>query len=68
LDAIRKEATESHIPLLELPEKSPSKLAWMTKLDSSSLAGEPFSGHTRRSLMLTWMLASQPGTKSASTS
>ncbi|KAK3688525.1 hypothetical protein B0T22DRAFT_459652 [Podospora appendiculata] len=38
LDAISKKARALGIPLLQLPEGSPKRLAWMTKLDSSSLA------------------------------
>jgi hypothetical protein len=39
LSGIRKQASTSDIPLIELPENAHSRLAWITKLDSSSLAG-----------------------------
>jgi hypothetical protein len=39
LAGTRKQAPASGIPLIELPENAHSKLAWVTKLDSSSLAG-----------------------------
>lgn len=39
LTAARKRAPELNIPLIELPQHAPSRLAWITKLDSSSLAG-----------------------------
>ncbi|KAK4236208.1 hypothetical protein C8A03DRAFT_35908 [Achaetomium macrosporum] len=38
LSAVRKQAPVSKIPLIELPEKAHSRLGWITKLDSSSLA------------------------------
>ncbi|KAK4103594.1 hypothetical protein N658DRAFT_494095 [Parathielavia hyrcaniae] len=38
LVGIRKQAAASGISLIELPEQAHSKLAWVTKLDSSSLA------------------------------
>ncbi|KAK5660300.1 hypothetical protein OQA88_12840 [Cercophora sp. LCS_1] len=38
LQAMRVQIDSMHIPLIELPEDSPSKLGWMSKLDSSSLA------------------------------
>jgi hypothetical protein len=40
LTAMRSESGDLAIPLIELPEKGNEKLAWITKLDSSSLAGE----------------------------
>jgi hypothetical protein len=43
LEGIRTQASALKIPLLELPAESGNRLAWMTKLDSSSLAGEYFS-------------------------
>jgi hypothetical protein len=39
LSGIRKQAPASGIPLIVLPENAHSRLAWITKLDSSSLAG-----------------------------
>ncbi|KAJ4300305.1 hypothetical protein N0V88_002978 [Collariella sp. IMI 366227] len=39
VSALRKQAPVSGIPLIELPENANFKLAWITKLDSSSLAG-----------------------------
>ncbi|SPQ19945.1 fe446de8-c8b1-46b6-acf4-6c25e5705497 [Thermothielavioides terrestris] len=38
LAGIRKQAPVSEVPLIELPEDAHSRLGWMTKLDSSSLA------------------------------
>ncbi|KAL2131536.1 hypothetical protein VTI74DRAFT_4913 [Chaetomium olivicolor] len=38
LSAIKKQAGVSGIPLIELPENASSRLAWLAKLDSSSLA------------------------------
>ncbi|KAH6631868.1 hypothetical protein F5144DRAFT_234156 [Chaetomium tenue] len=38
LAGFRKQALVSGIPLIELPKNAHSRLAWMTKLDSSSLA------------------------------
>ncbi|KAK4156527.1 hypothetical protein C8A00DRAFT_12560 [Chaetomidium leptoderma] len=38
LAGIRKQAPVLGIPLIELPENAHSRLAWITKLDSSSLA------------------------------
>ncbi|KAK3323504.1 hypothetical protein B0T19DRAFT_450275 [Cercophora scortea] len=38
LDAISKKARALGIPVLQLPEGAPKRLAWMTKLDSASLA------------------------------
>lgn len=39
LTSMRKQAPDSGIPLIELPENSVTQLAWISKLDSSSLAG-----------------------------
>lgn len=39
LAGIRKQASALQIPVIEMPENSHSHLAWITKLDSSSLAG-----------------------------
>jgi hypothetical protein len=39
LAGVRKQAPVSGIPLVELPGDAHSRLAWITKLDSSSLAG-----------------------------
>jgi hypothetical protein len=39
LASMRKQAPDSGIPLIELPENSITQLAWISKLDSSSLAG-----------------------------
>lgn len=39
LRAMRKKADDEGMPLVELPEFAPNKLAWVTKLDSASLAG-----------------------------
>ncbi|KAL2200575.1 hypothetical protein P885DRAFT_66233 [Corynascus similis CBS 632.67] len=38
MSGFRKQARDSKIPLIELPENAHSRLAWITKLDSSSLA------------------------------
>ncbi|KAK3990045.1 hypothetical protein QBC44DRAFT_74330 [Cladorrhinum sp. PSN332] len=38
LRAIRKQALKSGIPIIELPENAHSRLGWLTKLDSASLA------------------------------
>ncbi|KAK4161282.1 hypothetical protein QBC43DRAFT_99623 [Cladorrhinum sp. PSN259] len=38
LRAVRKQAPQSGIPLIELPENAYSRLGWITKLDSRSLA------------------------------
>ncbi|KAK4227859.1 hypothetical protein QBC38DRAFT_476745 [Podospora fimiseda] len=38
LGSIRKQAPKSGIPIIELPENAHSRLGWITKLDSSSLA------------------------------
>ncbi|KAK0672330.1 hypothetical protein QBC41DRAFT_30043 [Cercophora samala] len=38
LDGIRKQADASGVPIIELPKNAHSRLSWMTKLDSSSLA------------------------------
>ncbi|VBB83928.1 Putative protein of unknown function [Podospora comata] len=38
LDGIRKQADVSGVPIIELPKNAHSRLSWMTKLDSSSLA------------------------------
>jgi hypothetical protein len=40
---IRKQAQVSGIPVIELPEDAHSRLGWITKLDSSSLAGKKTS-------------------------
>ncbi|KAG7287852.1 hypothetical protein NEMBOFW57_007369 [Staphylotrichum longicolle] len=40
LTSMRKQAPDSGIPLIELPENSVTQLAWISKLDSSSLAGQ----------------------------
>ena len=48
LASIRKQAPISGIPLIELPEHAPSRLGWIVKLDSSSLAGKGTT-RTRRS-------------------
>lgn len=40
LPAARAQASEEGFPLIELPEGAQKHLAWMTKLDSASLAGE----------------------------
>lgn len=40
LAAFRKQAPDLGIPVIELPEKAESILSWVTKLDSSSLAGK----------------------------
>ena len=48
LASIRKQAPISGIPLIELPEHAPSRLGWIVKLDSSSLAGKGTTS-TRRS-------------------
>lgn len=40
LAAVRKQAPVSGIPLIELPENAHSRLPWITRLDSSSLAGK----------------------------
>lgn len=39
LSGIRRQAADSRIPLIELPENARSRLSWITQLDSSSLAG-----------------------------
>jgi hypothetical protein len=38
LEAARVQLRSMKIPLIELPSNSPSKLTWLTKLDSASLA------------------------------
>ncbi|KAK0641638.1 hypothetical protein B0T16DRAFT_218645 [Cercophora newfieldiana] len=38
LEAARVQLRSMKIPIIELPENSPSKLTWLTKLDSASLA------------------------------
>ncbi|KAL2153283.1 hypothetical protein VTH82DRAFT_4438 [Thermothelomyces myriococcoides] len=38
LSGIRRQAADSRIPLIELPENARSRLSWITQLDSSSLA------------------------------
>ncbi|KAK3944915.1 hypothetical protein QBC46DRAFT_350271 [Diplogelasinospora grovesii] len=38
LDTMRVQAPNLEIPVIELPENAPKQLAWITKLDSSSLA------------------------------
>ncbi|KAL2175622.1 uncharacterized protein P884DRAFT_205502 [Thermothelomyces heterothallicus CBS 202.75] len=38
LSGIRRQAADSRIPLIELPENAHSRLSWITQLDSSSLA------------------------------
>jgi len=38
LEAMRVQLGSMKVPLIQLPENSPEKLAWLTKLDSSSLA------------------------------
>jgi len=40
---IRKQAPKTSIPVIDLPENAHSRLGWITKLDSASLAGERFS-------------------------
>lgn len=37
--AMRTKTHSLNIPLIELPKSAPNHLAWMTKLDSASLAG-----------------------------
>jgi hypothetical protein len=39
LAGFRKQAPAEGIPLIELPKNAHSRLAWIMKLDSSSLAG-----------------------------
>lgn len=39
LAGFRKQAPVEGMPLIELPKNAHSRLAWMMKLDSSSLAG-----------------------------
>lgn len=39
LTSMRKQAPDLSIPLIELPENSITQLGWISKLDSSSLAG-----------------------------
>ncbi len=36
---IRKQAPASGVPVIEIPQNARSRLAWITKLDSLSLAG-----------------------------
>ncbi|KAL1862585.1 hypothetical protein VTK73DRAFT_6748 [Phialemonium thermophilum] len=38
LDGLRTKASSLEIPLIELPEHAPSQVAWISKLDSASLA------------------------------
>ncbi|KAK0715719.1 hypothetical protein B0H67DRAFT_248278 [Lasiosphaeris hirsuta] len=38
LEAMRVQVSSMNVPLIELPEDAPTQLAWITKLDSSSLA------------------------------
>jgi len=40
LEAIRVQTRSMKVHLIELPEDGPSNLAWITKLDSASLAGK----------------------------
>lgn len=42
---IRKQAPQTGIPVIELPEDAHSRLGWITKLDSASLAGKRLSRH-----------------------
>jgi len=40
-EAAKARAPGLEIPLIELPQGGPKRLTWLTKLDSSSLAGRP---------------------------
>jgi hypothetical protein len=43
LQAIRDQITGTRSALIELPEKPETRLAWISKLDASALAGEYLS-------------------------
>lgn len=44
LSAVRDEARGTPAALIELPSRPGDSLAWVTKLDSSSLFGRSFAG------------------------
>ena len=44
LAGMRSQAPVLGLPLIQLPEHAPSRLGWITKLDSSSLAGMDITG------------------------
>jgi hypothetical protein len=45
LAGIRKQAPVSDLPVIEIAENARSRLAWITKLDSLSLAGTELPTH-----------------------
>jgi len=60
LEAMRSQVNSMGVPLIELPEDKSSQLSYLTKLDSSSLAGKHARHISRASVANQVQLGTKP--------